>query len=334
MLLKRNSLRWTGLSIAIIAMLLLMVASIVFGYTDTSLKMAIDAFTNNDGSNEHIIIETVRLPRALIASAVGASLAIAGVLMQTLTKNPLASPGIFGINAGAGFAVVAAITLFSFDSMQGFNALAFLGAAVAAIAVYGIGSFGREGLTPMKLTLAGAAISAMFSSFTQGLLVIDEALLDQVLFWLAGSVSGRKLETLISVLPYIGIGWLGAILISGKMNILAMGEDVAKGLGLNTGLIKIAIGIIVILLAGASVAVAGPIGFVGIVVPHLTRSIVGIDHRWVIPFAGVLGAILLLMADIAARYLLMPSEVPVGVMTAIIGTPFFIYIARRGFNAK
>lgn len=334
MLLKSTTLKWTGFLIAILTMLLLMVASIVFGYTDTTLQMAIDAFTNNNGSNEHIIIETVRLPRALIASAVGASLAIAGVLMQTLTKNPLASPGIFGINAGAGFAVVAAITLFSVNNMQGFNGLAFLGAAVAAISVYIIGSVGREGLTPMKLTLAGAAISAMFSSFTQGLLVLDEALLDQVLFWLAGSVSGRKLETLISVLPYIGIGWLGAVLISGKMNILAMGEDVAKGLGVNTGFLKIAIGVIVILLAGASVATAGPIGFVGIVIPHLTRSIVGIDHRWVIPFAGVLGAILLLIADIAARYLLMPSEVPVGVMTAIIGTPFFIYIARKGFNAR
>jgi iron complex transport system permease protein len=334
MLLKSTSLKWTGFLIAILIMLLLMAASIVFGYTDTSLRMAIDAFTNNNGSNEHIIIETVRLPRALIASAVGASLAIAGVLMQTLTKNPLASPGIFGINAGAGFAVVVAITIFSVNNMQGFNALAFLGAAIAAISVYVIGSVGREGLTPMKLTLAGAAISAMFSSFTQGLLVLDEALLDQVLFWLAGSVSGRKLETLVSVLPYIGIGWAGALLISGKMNILAMGEDVAKGLGVNTGFLKMAIGVIVILLAGAAVATAGPIGFVGIVIPHLTRSIVGIDHRWVIPFAGVLGAILLLIADIAARYLLMPSEVPVGVMTAIIGTPFFIYIARKGFNAR
>lgn len=334
MLLKSSSLKWAGLLAAIILMLLLMCASVILGYTNTNLQMAIDAFTNNNGSNEHIIIQTVRLPRALIASVVGASLAIAGVLMQTLTKNPLASPGIFGINAGAGFAVVAAITLFAIDSTQGFNALAFLGAAVAAISVYVIGSVGRGGLTPMKLTLAGAAMAAMFSSFTQGLLVLNEALLDQVLFWLAGSVSGRKLETLVSVLPYIGAGWLGSLLISGKMNILAMGDDVAKGLGLNTGLIKIAIGVLVILLAGGSVAVAGPIGFVGIVVPHITRSIVGIDHRWVIPMAGVLGAILLLAADIAARYLLMPSEVPVGVMTAIIGTPFFIYIARKGFNAR
>ena len=334
MLLKNTSLKWIGFIFFALVMLLLMCASVIFGYTDTSWRTAIDSFTHYNGSNEHIIIQTVRLPRALIASAVGASLAIAGVLMQTLTKNPLASPGIFGINAGAGFAVVAAVTLLSVNDLQAFNGLAFLGAAVAAISVYGIGSFGREGLTPMKLTLAGAAIAAMFSSFTQGLLVVDEAALEQVLFWLAGSVQGRKLETLMSVLPFIGLGWVGAILIAGKMNILSMGEDVAKGLGLNTGFVKMVIGVIVILLAGGSVAVAGPIGFVGIVIPHIARSIIGIDHRWVIPLSGVLGAILLLAADIAARYILMPSEVPVGVMTAIIGTPFFIYIARRGFNGR
>ena len=334
MLLKSTPLKWLGLITAILLMLLLMCASVIYGYTDTSWRTAIESYTNYNGSNEHIIIQTVRFPRALIASAVGASLAIAGVLMQTLTKNPLASPGIFGINAGAGFAVVVAITLFSVTDLQAFNGLAFLGAAVAAVSVYAIGSFGREGLTPMKLTLAGAAMSAMFSPFTQGLLVVDEAALEQVLFWLAGSVQGRKLETLFSVLPYIGVGWVGAVLISGKMNILSMGEDVAKGLGLNTGLVKLAIGVIVILLAGGSVAVAGPIGFVGIVVPHITRSIIGIDHRWVIPLSGILGAILLLAADIAARYVLMPSEVPVGVMTAVIGTPFFIFIARRGFNGR
>jgi len=334
MLLKSTTLKWAGCISACLVMLLLMCASVIFGYTDTSVQTAINAYRNYNGSNEHIIIQTVRVPRAFIAAAVGASLAIAGTLMQTLTKNPLASPGIFGINAGAGFFVVAAVSLFTVKDLQAYNGLAFLGAAIAAISVYGIGAFGREGLTPMKLTLAGAAISAMFSSFTQGLLVMDEAALEQVLFWLAGSVQGRKLETLEAVLPYIAIGWVGAFMIAGKMNILSMGEDVAKGLGLHTGLVKITIGILVILLAGGSVAVAGPIGFVGIVIPHVTRAIFGIDHRWVIPLSGILGAILLLTADIAARYILMPSEVPVGVMTAIIGTPFFIYIARRGFNGR
>lgn len=334
MLLKHTGHRWAGLFIAIIILLLLMAASIVYGYTDTTWKMAIDALTNFDGSNEHIVIQSVRIPRAFIAAAVGASLAISGVLMQTVTKNPLASPDIFGVNAGAGVAVVIAVTVFSVGSLQLFTWLSFAGAAVAAISVYAIGSVGREGLTPMKLTLAGAAMTALFASFTQGILVLNEAALEQVLFWLAGSVAGRSLDNLIAVLPYLMGGWIISLIIATKMNVLSMGEDVAKGLGLNTALLKITIGIVVILLSGGAVAVAGPIGFIGIVVPHLTRSIVGIDHRWVIPFSGLLGGVLLLAADIASRYILMPQEVPVGVMTAIIGTPFFIYIARKGFNGR
>jgi iron complex transport system permease protein len=334
MLLKNNSQKIVGLIFVILLFLYLIGASIVYGYTDTSWKLAWEAFQNNNGTNEHLVIETVRLPRALIAAAVGSSLAIAGALMQTLTKNPLASPSIFGINAGAGFAVVIAVSLFQISHLQAFAWIAFLGAAVAAISVYFIGSLGREGLTPMKLTLAGAAIAAMFASFTQGFLVLSEVALEQVLFWLAGSIQGRKLEILISVIPYFVVGWMGALLLSSKLNVLSMGEDVAKALGIRTGLLKIGIGLIVILLAGGAVAVAGPVGFIGIVIPHITRSIVGIDHKWVIPYSAFLGAILLLLADILARYVIMPEEVPVGVMTAIIGTPFFIYIARRGFNAK
>lgn len=332
MLLKTNSLRWAGLIAAALLLLVLMSFSIVYGYTDTTWKMAIDAFTNFDGTNEHIIIQSVRLPRALIAAAVGASLAIAGVLLQSLTKNPLAAPEIFGINAGAGFAVVITVTLFSISNLQVFTWVSFLGAAVSFIFVYIIGSIGREGLTPMKLTLAGAAMSAMFASMTQGFLVINETALEQVLFWLAGSVSGRKLETLAAVFPYILAGWIFSLIIAGKLNVLSMGEDVAKGLGLKTGLLKLGAGIVIVLLSGGAVAVAGPIGFLGIVIPHLTRAVVGIDHRWVIPYAGLLGGMLLLIADIASRYIIMPQEVPVGVMTAVIGTPFFVYIARRGFN--
>jgi iron complex transport system permease protein len=332
MLLKNSTQRWAGLFLALTLLLVLMGFSIVYGYTNTTWKMAIDAFTVFDGSNEHIIIQSVRLPRALIAASVGASLAIAGVLLQTLTNNPLAAPEIFGINAGAGFAVVIAVSLFSLSNLQFFTWVSFLGAAVSFIFVYIIGSIGREGLTPMKLTLAGAAMSAMFSSMTQGFLVINETALEQVLFWLAGSVSGRKLETLLAVLPYLAAGWIFAMAIAGKMNVLSMGEDVAKGLGLKTGMLKLAAGIIVVLLSGGAVAVAGPIGFLGIVIPHLTRAVVGIDHRWVIPFSALFGGMLLLVADIASRYIIMPQEVPVGVMTAIIGTPFFVYIARRGFN--
>lgn len=334
MLLKNSWQKWMGLFITILLLLFLLCSSIVYGYTDTTWKLAIDAFTDFNGTNEHIVIQSVRLPRALIASAIGASLAISGVLMQTLTKNPLASPDIFGVNAGAGLAVVTGVTVFGISNLQVFTWLSFLGAAIAAISIYLIGSMGRGGLTPMKLTLAGAAMTAMVASLTQGLLVSNEALLEQVLFWLAGSVSGRSLDNLVAVLPYLAVGWVLALIMSGKMNVLSMGEDVAKGLGLNIVLLKLVLGLAIILLSGGSVAVAGPIGFIGIVVPHLTRSIVGIDHRWLIPFSGLFGAVLLIAADVISRYILMPREVPVGVMTAIIGTPFFIYIARKGFSGR
>ncbi|MCP1492546.1 iron ABC transporter permease [Peribacillus frigoritolerans] len=334
MLLKKSWQKWMGLFITILLLLFLLCSSIVYGYTDTTWKMAINAFTHFNGTNEHIVIQSVRLPRALIASAIGASLAISGVLMQTLTKNPLASPDIFGVNAGAGLAVVTGVTVFGISNLQVFTWLSFLGAAIAAISIFMIGSMGRGGLTPMKLTLAGAAMTAMVASLTQGLLVSNEALLEQVLFWLAGSVSGRSLDNLVAVLPYLVAGWGLALLMSGKMNVLSMGEDVAKGLGLNIVFLKLVLGLAIILLAGGSVAVAGPIGFIGIVVPHLTRSIVGIDHRWLIPFSGLFGAVLLIAADVISRYILMPREVPVGVMTAIIGTPFFIYIARKGFSGR
>ncbi|WP_141432523.1 iron ABC transporter permease [Bacillus sp. 03113] len=326
--------KWIFFIFLVFILIFLICASIIYGYTNTTWKMALQAFNNFDGSNEHIIIKTVRLPRALIAAIVGASLAIAGAIMQTLTKNPLASPSVLGINGGASFAVVLIVTLFSINSMKVFTLVSFLGAAIAAITVYLIGSLGREGLTPLKLTLAGAALSAMFASFSQGLLVLNEAVLDQVLFWLAGSVQGRKLNTMMEVLPYLVIGWLSACLIAGKMNVLAMGEDVAKGLGIKIGVVKLMMGLIVILLAGGSVALSGPIGFIGIMIPHISRAIIGINHRWVIPYSGVLGAILLLCADIGARYIIMPQEVPVGVMTAIIGTPFFVFIARREFKGS
>ena len=318
--------------IGILLVLALMAASVVYGLTSITWTTAWESFTRFNGSNEHIIIIENRVPRALIGAAVGASLAVAGALMQAITRNPLASPSILGVNAGASFVIVIAVTFFSVSSLAAFSWLAFLGAAVASIVVYVLGSLGREGLTPMKLTLAGAAIAAMFSSLTQGMLVLNEKALEDVLFWLAGSIEGRSLEMLSSVAPYIGVGLIGALFISTKINTLVMGEDVAKGLGQRTLLVKAGAAVLIVFLAGGSVAVAGPIGFIGIVVPHVARYFTGPDYRWIIPYSALLGAILLLAADIAARYVIMPLEAPVGVLTAVIGTPFFIYIARKEFK--
>ena len=321
-----------GILVGILFVVLLIWSSIILGLTKITPQMVINSFIDFNGSNEHIIIRDTRIPRAFIAAAVGASLAIAGAIMQGLTNNPLASPSIFGVNAGASFFVVLGISFYGATSLQLFTWLAFIGAAISAFIVYILGSMGRDGLTPIKLTLAGAAIAALFSSLTQGMLTLNERALDQVLFWLAGSVQGRDITILIAVLPYLIVGWISSIVIGKQMNVLVMGEDLAKGLGQRTLVVKIFGAIIIILLAGGSVAIAGPIGFLGIVIPHIARWLVGMDYRWVIPYSGLLGAILLLLADIGARYIMMPAEVPVGVMTAFIGVPFFIYIARRGIN--
>ncbi|MGY4691749.1 FecCD family ABC transporter permease [Salibacterium sp. K-3] len=332
MLLKSRKGKVTGLVIGIIVFFACILGSVILGYTSVTFSMVIDAYTQFDKSNEHLVIRNQRMPRALTAAVLGASLAMAGAIMQALTKNPLASPGILGVNAGAGFFVVAAVSLFSVSSMQHYIWIAFLGAGAAAFTVYMLGSLGKEGLSPMKLVLAGSAMAALFSSFTQGLLVLDERALDEVLFWLAGSVQGRELEYLLFVLPYIGAAWLLTILLARPINTLAIGEDVAAGLGQKTGLTKLSCALLVIVLAGGSVAVAGPIGFIGIVIPNIVRPLVGLDHRWIFPYCAVLGGILLMTADVSARYVIMPQEVPVGVMTAAIGTPFFIYIARRGMR--
>lgn len=332
-LLPRTSLKWLGLTLGILLFVIAFTSSILFGQTPIGLGTAVDAFLNYDeNSTEHIIITTTRLSRAFIAAVIGGSLAIAGALMQALTRNPLASPSIFGINSGAVFFVVLAISFFSLSSLSDYMWVAFLGAAIAAVMVYFLGSLGRDGLSPLKIVLAGAAITALFVSLTQALLVVSEQNLEGVLFWLAGSVSGRTIDMLLPILPFMAIGWVIALFLGYPVNILTSGEDIAKGLGQRTVIVKILMALVIVVLAGGSVAVGGSIGFIGLIVPHMVRGLVGMDYRWIIPYSAIFGGILLLSADIAARFVIMPQEVPIGVMTALIGTPFFIYIARRGFH--
>ncbi|MED4987025.1 iron ABC transporter permease, partial [Geobacillus stearothermophilus] len=209
-MLVTNRQKMVGLIGLLIVLLAAMWMSIVCGYTDTSWRQAVAALIDNNGSNAHLVAATVRLPRALIAAAVGASLAMAGALMQALTRNPLASPGIFGINAGAGFLIVVTVTFFSISSLQMLSWVAFMGAAMAALIVFVISAAGKDGLTPLKMTLAGTAVAALFASLTQGMLAMNEKALEEVLFWLAGSVAGRKLELLAAVFPYLAAAWLGA----------------------------------------------------------------------------------------------------------------------------
>lgn len=319
----------------LIAVIFLVYCSLAMGQTSISFLAPWDVITNyNPDNTEHLIIATSRLTRAMIALVVGMTLAVAGVLVQALTRNPLAAPDLIGVNAGAIFFIVLAITWLDIQSLSKYMWFAFAGAGIAGAAVFFLSSIGRDGLTPIKIILAGTALSALFISFTQGLLVIDEQSLQTVLFWIAGSIAGRELNMLLPVLPILLTALLLSLLLGKSMNIFSSGDDVAKSLGQNVGLLKISMGLLIIILAGGSVATVGSIGFIGLIVPHIAKRLVGNDYRWIIPYGALLGSFLLLAADISARFILVPQEVPIGVMTALIGGPFFIYMARKGVSKQ
>jgi iron complex transport system permease protein len=306
-----------------------LMSSIAFGAADIApadVWQAIVAF--NPESTEHLIIQTLRIPRAAVAALVGAALAVAGALMQGLTRNPLADPGILGIETGAALGVVAAVFFLNIGSLYLYALFAFAGAALTAAAVYTLGSLGRGGPTPLKITIAGAALTALLSSLTTGMLIFNQRTLEEVRFWLAGSVAGRDLNLLIQAAPYLLAGLLLALALGRQITTISLGDDVAKGLGQRTGWVKGLSAVATVLLAGGAVAVAGPIGFVGLVIPHAVRFLVGQDYRWIVPYAALAGAIFLVLSDVAARLALRPTELPVGVMTALSGGPFFVYLVR------
>jgi iron complex transport system permease protein len=309
-------------------LLICLIYSITLGARDIPLRTILTSFTTFDNSFDHLVIQTVRLPRSLMALAVGAALAVSGAMMQGLTRNPLAETGILGIEAGGALAVVMTLFLFGSSSLSVYAAVAFLGAAVAAVSVYGLGTLGRGGATPLNLTVAGAAMTAFISSITTAILIVSQRTLEEIRFWLAGSLAGRDFDLFLQVLPFLAIGLLLAFALGRQITTLSLGEDIAKGLGQETIWIKLLTATSVVLLAGSSVAIAGPIGFVGLVVPHAVRFFIKTDYRWILPYSALLGAILLLVSDVAARVVLKPQELPVGVMTAIVGAPVFVYLAK------
>lgn len=315
-----------GLALGIGLLGICFLASLVLGAAEIAPQTVWQALFQFDGSTDHLIIRTVRLPRAILAVVVGAALAVAGAITQGLTRNPLAAPDILGINVGAALAMVLAV--FIGGSGGSYVGFAFAGAAIAAVTVYWLGSMGRSGLTPLKLVIAGAALSYLLGSLTTGILILSQRTLDDIRFWLAGSLAGQDLATLLPVLPYVAAGLAGSLALGRQLTLLSLGDDVAQGLGLQTAWVKVVAAIVVVLLAGSAVALAGPIGFVGLVVPHLVRFGVGVDYRWILPYAMLTGGILLSVADIAARLVIRPQELPVGIMTALVGAPFFIYLAR------
>ena len=316
-----------GLVACLAVLFMCLLASVRFGAARIGTWDVISAFTDYGGSEDDLIIRTLRVPRALVAALVGAALAVAGAIIQGLTRNPLADPWILGIEAGAAFAVVCSVFLLGASSLTTYALFAFLGGAIAAVVVYSLGTLG--GMSPMKLVVAGAALATLLSSLKTAVLILNQQTLEEIRFWLAGSVAGRDLSLLLQVLPYVGVGLLLAFALGRQITALTLGDDVATGLGLRTLWLKVLCVVAVVLLAGSAVAIAGPVGFVGLVIPHVARFLVGVDYRWVLPYSALLGAMLLVSADIAARLVLRPQELPVGIMTALVGAPFFIYLARK-----
>ncbi|MCM3269956.1 iron ABC transporter permease [Paenibacillus elgii] len=303
--------------------------SVAVGSTSMPISSVLTALLHEDGSRTHSIIRNIRIPRTVVTALAGANLAVAGALMQAVTRNPLASPGVFGINAGASVAVVFVAVTYPFVTGGYTVAAAFVGGAAAAVVVFAMASAFKGAHMEVNLALTGVAIQAILSAATQALLIFNETKTDSVLFWLAGSVSGRRWEH-VQTLLWWGVPALAVAFALGRSaSILSLGEDMARGLGQSVWKARSLITLVVISLAGVSVAVAGPIGFVGLIVPHIARYLTGADYRAVIPLSALLGAVLLLLADLASRFVLFPYETPVGVVTALIGTPYFIYLARR-----
>ncbi|WP_040214463.1 FecCD family ABC transporter permease [Clostridium polynesiense] len=311
-------------------LILLIYLSITLGFLKTTYKTVIEALTSFNGSQEHIIIMTSRIPRTITAFLVGGALGLAGLLIQAITRNPLASPSILGVNSGAVFTLVIAIIFLPEAPITIMIFIGFLGALGAAFFVY-ILSGGLNGdVRPMELTLAGTALSALLFSLTQGMLYKNEAALEEVMYWMIGSVEGKSLEVIVNYIPIIILIMILTVFLGKKLNVLSLGEDMAKALGINTLYLKVVIIIFVSVLSGVSVALAGPIAFIGLLTPHVVKKMVGTDYRWLIPFSILTGALVLISSDILSRFIIFPKEVPVGAITALLGGPFFIYIAKRG----
>lgn len=314
---------------ALIAGLVGMIMSVSIGsMTEIGLGDVAAAVFSYDGSLNHLIVRELRLPRAVLAGIVGASLALAGALMQGVTGNPLASPGLLGINAGAALGFVAAVTLFPELGAPAHVSMAFVGAAVGGAAVFKMGS-GHGSVEPARLVLAGIAVTALLASFTQGLILFNENSTEEVVYWLVGGVDGRDWGDVKVILPWWVVGFLGALLLAKPLDVIAFGDEMAANLGENTSRVRLFGSLGVVVLAGASVAVAGPIAFIGLIVPHIARRTVGVRHLLLLPTSAALGGALLIFADIAARFIAFPYEAPAGIVTALIGAPFFLFLSRR-----
>ncbi|RKS07223.1 iron complex transport system permease protein [Nocardiopsis sp. Huas11] len=330
--------RWPGRLRAPLGFLLLGLAlavaaglSLAVGANPLPPGVVLDALLRTDPTvPDHLVVVEKRVPRTLVGLTAGLALGMAGAVMQGLTRNPLADPGLLGINAGASLFVVGAIGLLGATSPGEYVWFAFAGAAVSAVVVYGVSSFGREGATPVKLALAGAAVTAALTSIVTAVLLVDQSSLDQMRFWQVGAMAARGLPVVAQTTPFIVGGALIALLLGRSLNGLALGDDVARGLGQNIVRTRVLAAVAIVALCGAATASVGPIAFVGLLVPHVARSVVGLDYRLILPFSALASPTLLLVCDVIARVVARPGELQVGIVTAVVGAPLFIALVRRG----
>ncbi|PCC34073.1 FecCD family ABC transporter permease [Brachybacterium alimentarium] len=328
-LLRRGSrIRTLWLLIILVALTALLALSVTIGSRDVGLDDILAALGGStDGFGPAAVAK--RIPRTLLAVAAGAALGVSGAVMQGVTRNPLADPGILGINTGASLAVVIGIAHFGLTAASSYIWVAIVGAAATAVLVYVLGSLGRGGATPLKLALAGAATGAALTSFISAVVLPRSDIGDSVRSWQIGGVGGGTYASLQQVAPFLLAGLALALLSARGLNTLALGDELAAGLGERVGLTRAVAALGAVVLCGAATAVTGPIGFVGLVVPHACRLLIGVDHRWLLPFSAVTGAALLTAADVLGRIVSRPAELDVGIVTALLGAPFFLAIVRR-----
>ncbi|MET7397862.1 iron ABC transporter permease [Dactylosporangium sp. NPDC005572] len=329
---RRGAALGPGLAVLCAVLAVVAFLSVTQGSRDISLSEVLHALggVDDDGSINSTVTLELRVPRTLLGILVGAALGVAGAILQGVTRNPLADTGIMGINAGAAVLVVFAVTVLGVHGIGVSIWFAFAGAILATVLVYAIASLGREGATPVKLALAGAAVTAGLTSVTTGIVMTNIDALNELRFWQVGSLAGRYAPVLTGVAPFLIVALLASLGFGRALNGLALGEDVARGLGQRVGRTRAAAFVVVAVLAGAATAACGPIVFVGLVVPHLARLICGPDYRWILPYSMLLAPIVLLLCDVVGRVVAAPDELQVGVVLGVLGAPAFVAVVRYG----
>ena len=323
-------LAWPAATLAVAAAVLL---SLAVGTRPIPPSEVLNALFHGGSSPDALVVRSLRLPRTEIGLTAGAALGVAGAALQAVTRNPLADPGILGLSQGAAAGVVLAIATGLASGFTGYVWYAFAGAVLAACLVYGIAARGRGGASPVKLALAGTALSAMTAGGTTVVLTSSSATLDQFRFWQVGSLSGRDADTVVEMLPFLVAGALLVLACARGLDALALGDETARALGHRVGVVRVCAALGATLLVASAVAAAGPIAFVGLAVPHLARRLTSDGHRALLPLSALLGAALLVGADVAGRVVRSPAEVPAGVMTALVGVPVLVVLVRRKATA-